>query len=58
MDLNGREVKSWVNGSNMPSGHHLNAYDLSGLPSGTYVYQLETDQGGIRSAKLQVHQAP
>lgn len=58
LDLNGREVKTWINATNMPSGHHLNAYDLSGLSTGTYVYQLETEHGGIRNAKLQVHHTP
>jgi hypothetical protein len=58
LDLNGREVKTWVNATNMPSGHHLKAYDLSGLSTGTYVYQLETEHGGIRNAKLQLHHTP
>lgn len=53
-DLQGREVKSWLEGQSMPSGRHLEAYEVSGLPAGTYIYRLSTSTGTVRSAKLQL----
>ena len=53
-DLQGREVKSWLDGQSMPSGRHLEAYEVSGLPAGTYIYRLSTSTGTVRSAKLQL----
>lgn len=53
-DLQGRQVKSWLEGTSMPSGRNLQSYDISGLPAGTYIYRLTTSAGTVRSAKLQV----
>jgi len=52
--LHGRDVRTWIDGQSMQSGRHLEAYNVSGLPAGTYIYQLSTSTGTVRSAKLQL----
>ena len=54
-DIQGREVKQWIQGVNMPSGRHLETFNVDGLPSGTYIYRLRTSTGTVRSAQLQLH---
>ena len=53
-DLQGREVRSWLTQSNRPAGRHLESFNVDGLTAGTYVYQLRTSTGTVRSAQLQV----
>ena len=53
-DLQGREVRSWLSQSSMPAGRHLESFSIEGLTPGTYVYQLRTSTGTVRSAQLQV----
>ena len=53
-DLQGREVRSWLNQSNRPAGRHLESFSVDGLTAGTYVYQLRTSTGTVRSVQLQV----
>jgi len=45
-DLMGRRVMSPLSGM-MPAGHHEVRIDASALPSGTYVYRLQTDAGAL-----------
>jgi len=53
-DMQGRVVKTWLDGQNLPAGHHLEAFDVSALPAGQYLYTLTTSTGTVRSAQLQV----
>ena len=53
-DMQGRVVKTWLDGKNLPAGHHLEAFDVSALPAGQYLYTLTTSIGTVRSAQLQV----
>ena len=53
-DMQGRLVKQWLNDEGLAAGHHLGTHDLSGLPSGTYVYRLQAGQGKPLSRTLQV----
>ena len=53
-DFQGRLVCTWLHELATPAGHHLHTFDVTGLPSGTYVYRLETSTGTVRSSKLQV----
>jgi len=53
-DMQGRVVKTWLDGKNLPAGHHLEAFDVSALPAGQYLYTLTTSNGTVRSAQLQV----
>ena len=53
-DLQGRQVQSWLTASSRPAGRHLESFSVDGLTAGTYVYQLRTSTGTVRSAQLQV----
>jgi len=53
-DMQGRVVKTWLDGENLPAGHHLEAFDVSALSAGQYLYTLTTSTGTVRSAQLQV----
>ena len=53
-DLQGRQVQSWLTASSRPAGRHLESFSVDGLTAGTYVYQLRTSSGTMRSAQLQV----
>ena len=52
--MQGRVVKTWLDGQTLPAGHHLEAFDVSVLPAGQYLYTLTTSTGTVRSAQLQV----
>ena len=54
-DIQGREVKQWIQGVTMPSGRHLETFNVDGLPSGTYIYRMRTSTGTVRSAQLHLH---
>ena len=43
-DVQGRHVRTLVDGSR-PAGSHAESFDASGLPSGAYVYRIETSDG-------------
>ncbi|MBO6576242.1 MAG: T9SS type A sorting domain-containing protein [Rhodothermales bacterium] len=45
-DVLGREVKVLVNGT-AQAGQHEVQFDAAGLPTGTYIYRLETDKGSF-----------
>jgi mono/diheme cytochrome c family protein len=45
-DITGREVARLVDAV-YPAGPHQVTFDASGLPSGVYLYRLNTDMGGI-----------
>ena len=51
-DIQGREVKQWIQGVTIPSGRHLETLNVDGLPSGTYIYRMRTSTGTVRSAQL------
>ena len=53
-DLQGRKVKSLLSHSDRPAGRHLESFSVESLTPGTYLYQLQTSTGTVRSAQLQV----
>jgi Secretion system C-terminal sorting domain len=50
-DMMGREVRLLVRGT-LSAGTHEATFDASGLPSGTYMYQLTTPEGRISKMML------
>lgn len=42
-DMTGRLVATLVNGAAMPRGSHIVSFDAGNLPSGIYVYRMETN---------------
>ena len=45
-DITGREVARLVDGV-FPAGSHQVRFEASSLPSGVYLYRLNTDKGSI-----------
>ena len=53
-DIQGKVVRNWMSDVSLPAGPHLGSYDVQGLPSGTYVYRMQTSNGTSRSASIQI----
>ena len=49
-----KKVKSLLSHSDRPAGRHLESFSVESLTPGTYLYQLQTSTGTVRSAQLQV----
>lgn len=46
-DLTGRMVRQWIKDGKVTQGYHATAYNLSGLPPGSYVIRLTTSEKSL-----------